>query len=104
MCGYARITIGYILEGVAEDAPHFLRFAAENLVDALCIVQQEIQNTLMEEPGVPSLLPESDVVEASSFNEAQTMTRIDTFTEVVLERARRREWLPPPEHRHGPEE
>jgi benzoyl-CoA reductase/2-hydroxyglutaryl-CoA dehydratase subunit BcrC/BadD/HgdB len=71
---------------------------------ALYIVQQEIQNTLMEELGVPSLLLESDMVDVSSFNQAQTMTRIDAFIEVVLEKARERSWLPPPGHRYGPKE
>ncbi len=60
---------------------------------ALYVNQLEIQNTLQEELGVPSLLLESDMVDASSFNEAQTMSRIDAFIEVVEEKARRREWL-----------
>ncbi len=60
---------------------------------ALYIVQQEIQNTLMEELGVPSLLLESDMVDASSFNAAQTMARIDAFIEVVQEKAKQRDWL-----------
>jgi len=59
---------------------------------ALYINQQEIQNALMEELGVPSLLLESDMVDPGSFNEAQTMSRIDAFIEVVKEKARRREW------------
>jgi benzoyl-CoA reductase/2-hydroxyglutaryl-CoA dehydratase subunit BcrC/BadD/HgdB len=71
---------------------------------ALYIVQQEIQNTLMEELGVPSLLLESDMVDASSFNEAQTMSRIDAFIEVVMEKAKERDWLPDPPPRYGPGE
>jgi benzoyl-CoA reductase/2-hydroxyglutaryl-CoA dehydratase subunit BcrC/BadD/HgdB len=59
---------------------------------ALYINQQEIQNTLMEELGAPSILLESDMVDPSSFNEAQTMQRIDAFIEVVEEKASRREW------------
>lgn len=61
---------------------------------ALYVNQQEIQNTLREELGTPSLLLESDMVDPSSFNEAQTMSRIDAFIEVVEEKARQREWLP----------
>ena len=60
---------------------------------ALYVNQMEILNTLMEELGVPSLLLESDMVDPSSFNEAQTMSRIDAFIEVVEEKAKRREWL-----------
>jgi len=60
---------------------------------ALYVNQLETQNTLMEELGVPSLLLESDMVDPSSFNEAQTMSRIDAFIEVVEEKAKRREWL-----------
>jgi hypothetical protein len=60
---------------------------------ALYVNQLEIQNTLQEELGVPALLLESDMVDPSSFNEAQTMQRIDAFIEVVEETAKRREWL-----------
>lgn len=60
---------------------------------ALYINQLEIQNTLQEELGIPSLLLESDMVDPSSFNEAQTMARIDAFIEFVLEKAQKREWL-----------
>jgi benzoyl-CoA reductase/2-hydroxyglutaryl-CoA dehydratase subunit BcrC/BadD/HgdB len=60
---------------------------------ALYVNQMEIQNTLMEELGAPSLLLESDMVDPSSFNEAQTMSRIDAFIEVVEEKAKRREWM-----------
>jgi benzoyl-CoA reductase/2-hydroxyglutaryl-CoA dehydratase subunit BcrC/BadD/HgdB len=61
---------------------------------ALYINQQEIQNTLREELNIPSLLLESDMVDPTSFNEAQTMSRIDAFIEVVEEKAKQREWLP----------
>ena len=61
---------------------------------ALYVNQMEIQNTLMEELGAPSILLESDMVDPSSFNEAQTMSRIDAFIEVVKEKAKQREWLP----------
>jgi benzoyl-CoA reductase/2-hydroxyglutaryl-CoA dehydratase subunit BcrC/BadD/HgdB len=61
---------------------------------ALYINQLEIQNTLREELGVPSLLLESDMVDAKSFSEAQTLSRIDAFIEVVEEKARRRDWTP----------
>lgn len=71
---------------------------------ALYINQLEIQNTLMEELGVPSLLLESDMVDPSSFNEAQTMTRIDAFIEIVEEKALQREWLPDPMPHYGPKE
>jgi benzoyl-CoA reductase/2-hydroxyglutaryl-CoA dehydratase subunit BcrC/BadD/HgdB len=71
---------------------------------ALYIVQQEIQNTLKEELGVPSILLESDMVDPTSFNEGQTMTRIDAFIEVVSEKAKNRDWLPDPMPRYGPVE
>jgi benzoyl-CoA reductase/2-hydroxyglutaryl-CoA dehydratase subunit BcrC/BadD/HgdB len=60
---------------------------------ALYVNQMEIQNTLMEELGAPSILLESDMVDPSSFNEAQTMSRIDAFIEVVEEKARQRDWM-----------
>jgi len=60
---------------------------------ALYVNQLEIQNTLLEELGVPSLLLESDMVDPSSFSEAQTMSRIDAYIEVVRETAARRDWL-----------
>ncbi len=61
---------------------------------ALYVNQMEIQHTLMEELGAPSLLLESDMVDPSSFNEAQTMSRIDAFIEVVAEKAKQRKWTP----------
>jgi len=61
---------------------------------ALYVNQLEIQNTLMEELGAPSILLESDMVDAQSFNEAQTMSRIDAFIELVLDKAAKRDWLP----------
>jgi benzoyl-CoA reductase/2-hydroxyglutaryl-CoA dehydratase subunit BcrC/BadD/HgdB len=61
---------------------------------ALYINQLEIKNTLEEELGVPSLLLESDMVDPSSFNEGQIMTRIDAFIELVSEKAEHRDWLP----------
>ncbi len=69
---------------------------------ALYINQQEIQNTLMEELGIPSILLESDMVDPSSFNEAQTMSRIDAFIEVVEEKAKKREWMPDELPQYGP--
>ncbi len=60
---------------------------------ALYINQLEIQNTLREELDAPSLLLESDMVDPESFNEAQTMNRIDAFIEVVKENAKNRNWL-----------
>jgi dipeptidase len=36
------------------------------------------------------------MVDPSSFNEGQTMTRIDAFIEVVKEKAKTRDWLPDP--------
>lgn len=59
---------------------------------ALYINQMEIKNTLEEELRVPSLLLESDMVDPSSFNEGQTMTRIDAFIELVAEKAKNRDW------------
>jgi len=59
---------------------------------ALYINQLEIKNTLEEEIGVPSLLLESDMVDPSSFNEGQIMTRIDAFSELVAEKAKHRNW------------
>lgn len=59
---------------------------------ALYINQLEIKNTLEEELGVPSLLLESDMVDPSSFNEGQTMTRIDAFIELIAEKAKHRDW------------
>ncbi len=61
---------------------------------ALYMNQIEMQNTLMEELGAPSILLESDMVDPSSFNEAQTMSRIDAFIEVVMEKAKHRDWKP----------
>jgi benzoyl-CoA reductase/2-hydroxyglutaryl-CoA dehydratase subunit BcrC/BadD/HgdB len=60
---------------------------------ALYINQLETQNALMEELGAPSILLESDMVDPSTFSEAQTMARIDAFIEVVEETAKKREWL-----------
>jgi len=71
---------------------------------ALYINQQEIQNTLMEELGVPSLLLESDMVDAASCNEAQAMARIDAFIEVVEEKAKKRDWMPDSLPEYGPKE
>jgi benzoyl-CoA reductase/2-hydroxyglutaryl-CoA dehydratase subunit BcrC/BadD/HgdB len=71
---------------------------------ALYVNQLEIQNTLMEELGVPSILLESDMVDPSSFNEAQTMSRIDAFIEVVEEKAKKRDWLPEKLPHYGPRE
>jgi benzoyl-CoA reductase/2-hydroxyglutaryl-CoA dehydratase subunit BcrC/BadD/HgdB len=59
---------------------------------ALYINQLEIKNTLEEELDVPSLLLESDMVDPSSFNEGQTMTRIDAFIELFTEKAKLRNW------------
>jgi benzoyl-CoA reductase/2-hydroxyglutaryl-CoA dehydratase subunit BcrC/BadD/HgdB len=61
---------------------------------ALYINQLETQNTLMEELAAPSLLLESDMVDPSTFSEAQTMGRIDAYIEVIEEIARHRDWLP----------
>jgi benzoyl-CoA reductase/2-hydroxyglutaryl-CoA dehydratase subunit BcrC/BadD/HgdB len=63
---------------------------------ALYINQMEIKNTLEEELGAPSLLLESDMVDPSSFNEGQIMTRIDAFIELVSEKAKARDWAPEP--------
>ena len=41
-----------------------------------------------------ALLLESDMVDPASFNEAQTMARIDAFIEVVKEKAKQRDWKP----------
>ena len=60
---------------------------------ALYVNQMEIQNTLVEELGAPSILLESDMVDPASFNEAQTMSRIDAFIEVVEEKAKHRDWM-----------
>lgn len=60
---------------------------------ALYINQMEIKNTLEEELGVPAILLESDMVAPSSYNEAETMMRIDAFIELVMERAKHRNWL-----------
>ncbi|RJP16105.1 MAG: 2-hydroxyacyl-CoA dehydratase [Candidatus Abyssobacteria bacterium SURF_5] len=59
---------------------------------ALYINQMEIKNSLEEELGVPALLLESDMVDPSSFNEGQTITRIDAFIELVSEKAKSRNW------------
>lgn len=71
---------------------------------ALYVNQIEIQNTLMEELGVPSILLESDMVDPSSFNEAQTYSRIDAFIEVVEETAKKRAWLPEQLPLYGPQD
>ncbi len=60
---------------------------------ALYINQLETQNALREELDAPSLLLESDMVDPASFNEAQTMNRIDAFIEVVKEKAKKRNWV-----------
>jgi len=52
-----------------------------------------MKNTLEEELGVPALLLESDMVDPSSYNEAETMMRIDAFIEQVAEKAKHRDWL-----------
>lgn len=70
----------------------------------LYINQLEIQNALMEEMGVPSILLESDMVDPSSFQEGPIMTRIDAFVEVILEKIKDRSWMPDPMPVYGPKE
>ena len=70
----------------------------------LYINQLEIQNALMEELGVPSILLESDMVDPSSFQEGPIMTRIDAFIEVILEKVKDRDWMPDPMPVYGPKE
>lgn len=60
----------------------------------LYIEQLEIKNALMEELGAPSILLESDMVDPSSFNEAQSMQRIDAFIELMIEHTKERKWKP----------
>ena len=66
--------------------------AAEKMAITQSAVSQQIKS-LEEELGVPSLLLESDMVDPSSFNEGQTMTRIDAFIELIAEKAKERDWL-----------
>lgn len=80
-----RAVIDYNLDGVVLSYTPTCR--------ALYINQLEIKNTLEEELGVPALLLESDMVDPSSYNEAETMMRIDAFIEQVSEKARHRDWL-----------
>jgi benzoyl-CoA reductase/2-hydroxyglutaryl-CoA dehydratase subunit BcrC/BadD/HgdB len=80
-----RAVVDYKLDGVILSYTPTCR--------ALYVNQMEIKNTLEEELGVPSLLLESDMVDPSSFNEGQILTRIDAFIELVTERAKHREWM-----------
>ena len=79
-----RAVVDYKLDGVVLSYTPTCR--------ALYVNQLEIKNALEEELGVPSLLLESDMVDPSSFNEGQTMTRIDAFVELVIEKAKHRDW------------
>jgi len=79
-----RAVVDYQLDGVVLSYTPTCR--------ALYVNQIEIKNALEEELGVPSLLLESDMVDPSSFNEGQTLTRIDAFIELVAERAKNRDW------------
>lgn len=81
-----RAVVDYNLDGVVLSYTPTCR--------ALYVNQIEIKNTLEEELGVPSLLLESDMVDPSSFNEGQTLTRIDAFIELVSEKAKHRDWQP----------
>ena len=80
-----RSVIDYNLDGVVLSYTPTCR--------ALYINQMEIKNTLEEELGVPSILLESDMVDPSSYNEAEAMARIDAFIEQVTEKAKHRHWL-----------
>jgi len=79
-----RAVVDYNLDGVVLSYTPTCR--------ALYVNQIEIKNTLEEELGVPSLLLESDMVDPSSFNEGQMLTRIDAFIELVAEKAKHRDW------------
>lgn len=76
-----RAVVDYHLDGVVLSYTPTCR--------ALYVNQLEIKNTLEEELGVPSLLLESDMVDPSSFNEGQILTRIDAFIELVVEKAKK---------------
>lgn len=80
-----RAVVDYHLDGVVLSYTPTCR--------ALYVNQMEIKNTLEEELGVPAILLESDMVDPSSYNEAETKMRIDAFIEQVTERARHRDWL-----------
>ena len=80
-----RAVIDYSLDGVVLSYTPTCR--------ALYINQLEIKNTLEEELGVPALLLESDMVDPSSYNEAETMMKVDAFIEQVTEKAKHRDWL-----------
>ncbi len=48
--------------------------------------QYDIQRTLQEEKGIPTVMIEADMVDARNFSESQIETRIDAFIEVIKER------------------
>jgi benzoyl-CoA reductase/2-hydroxyglutaryl-CoA dehydratase subunit BcrC/BadD/HgdB len=80
-----RAVIDYNLDGVILSYTPTCR--------ALYINQLEMKNTLEEELDVPALLLESDMVDPSSYNEAEIMMKIDAFIEQVTEKAKHRDWL-----------
>ena len=80
-----RAVVDYRLDGVVLSYTPTCR--------ALYVNQLEIKNVLEEELGVPSLLLESDMVDPSSFNEGQMLTRIDAFIELVIEKTKHRDWM-----------
>lgn len=80
-----RAVIDYNLDGVVLSYTPTCR--------SLYINQMEIKNTLEEELGVPAILLESDMVDPSSYNETETMMRIDAFIEQVTQKAQNRDWL-----------
>jgi benzoyl-CoA reductase subunit B len=80
-----RAVVDYHLDGVVLSYTPTCR--------ALYVNQLEIKNVLEEELGVPSLLLESDMVDPSSFNEGQMLTRIDAFIELVIEKTKHRDWM-----------
>ena len=45
--------------------------------------QYEIMRTIQRETGLPVLMLESDMVDARKFSEAQALTRLDAFIEMV---------------------
>lgn len=49
--------------------------------------QYDIQRTVMERQGIPTLMIEADMVDESNFSESQIGTRIDAFMEMIKARS-----------------
>jgi len=50
--------------------------------------QYDIQKIVQKERGIPSLIIEADMVDERNFSEAQVLTRIEAFMEIIKDKRR----------------